>query len=72
MEATPSAGWRWISGLLLYEAMADEVASFDAPSVLRAIGGVWSAVLIAWAADRRDVVYVRDELRSVVRLTLVD
>ncbi|SUZ63254.1 uncharacterized protein METZ01_LOCUS16108 [marine metagenome] len=28
--------------------------------------------LIAWAADRRDVGYVRDELRSVVRLTLVD
>ena len=52
--------------------MADEVASFDAPSVLRTIGGVWSAALIAWAADRRDVGYVRDELRSVVRLTLVD
>jgi hypothetical protein len=28
--------------------------------------------LIAWAADRRDVGYVRDELRSVVWLTLVD
>ncbi len=59
-------------GLLLYEAMADEVASLDAPSVLRAIGGVWFAALIAWAADRRDVGYVRDELRSVVRLTLID
>ena len=42
-------------GLLLYEAMADEVASFDAPSVLRAIGGVWLAALMAWAADRRAV-----------------
>ena len=28
--------------------------------------------LIAWAADRRDVGYVRDELRSVVRLTFID
>jgi len=30
------------------------------------------ARLIAWAVDRRNVGYVRDELRSVVRLTLVD
>ena len=52
--------------------MADEVASFDAPSVLRAIGGIWLAALVAWAANRRDVGYVRDELRNAVRLTLVD
>lgn len=59
-------------GLLLFRAFGDEVDEERRIAVLRVLGGVFYASLVAWMCERRDLDHVRSELLNAVAVTLGD
>ncbi len=56
--------------VLLMVAFGDEVDDARQVAVLRVLGGVFYASLVAWMCERRSLDHVRDELRNAVAVTL--